>query len=145
MPHTYNLNYLHCVFSTKRRLPLITDRENVWLTVRKVASAEKIPLFAVGGMADHIHLLVSIPSTRSVSDIVRDLKCNSSLRIRKWNRVFSWQNGYASISVSPSAMPSVTAYIDRQELHHRNRSFEQEYTAILDRAGVRYDPSFLFD
>ena len=145
MPHTYNLNYLHCVFSTKRRLPLITDRENVWLTVRKVASAEKIPLFAVGGMADHIHLLVSISSTRSVSDIVRDLKCNSSLRIRKWNRVFSWQNGYASISVSPSAMPSVTAYIDRQELHHRNRSFEQEYTAILDRAGVRYDPSFLFD
>src|ERR1035438_4920632 len=125
MAHTYNLNYVHCVFSTKRRLPLITDPEKVWDTIRKVASAGKITLFAVGGMADHIHLLVSIPATRTVSEVVRDLKCNSSLRIRKWSRLFSWQNGYASISVSPSAISSVRAYIDRQELHHRSRSFEQ--------------------
>lgn len=145
MAHTYNINYVHCVFSTKHRLPLITDREKVWDTMRRVACAGKITLVAIGGMSDHIHLLVSIPSTRTVSDVVRDLKCNTSLRIRKWSRVFSWQNGYASISVSPSAICSVKAYIDRQELHHRSRTFEQEYTSILERAGVRYDPEFLFD
>jgi putative transposase len=145
MAHTYNLNYIHCVFSTKRRLPLITHPEKVWNTIRKVAAAEKIMLFAIGGMADHIHLLLSIPATRTVSEVVRRLKCNSSLRIRQWNRLFSWQNGYASISVSPSAISSVKAYVDRQELHHRSRSFEQEYTSILERAGVSYDPEFLFD
>jgi REP element-mobilizing transposase RayT len=145
MAHTYNLNYVHCVFSTKRRLPLITEPEKVWDTMRRVACVGKITLFAVGGMADHIHLLVAIPATRTVSAVVRDLKCNSSLRIRKWNRLFSWQNGYASISVSPSAIPSVKAYIDRQELHHRSRSFEQEYMSILERAGVSYDLEFLFD
>ena len=69
MAHTYNLNYIHCVFSTKRRLPLITDPEKVWNTMRKVAAAEKIQLFAVGGMPDHVHLLVSIPATRAVSDM----------------------------------------------------------------------------
>jgi REP element-mobilizing transposase RayT len=145
MAHTYSLNYVHCVFSTKRRLPLITDPEKVWDTMRKVACAERLDLFAVGGVADHIHLLVSIPATRTVSDVVRDLKCNSSLRIRKWNRLFSWQNGYASISVSPLAISSVKAYIARQELHHRSRSFEQEYTSILERAGITYDMQFLFD
>jgi REP element-mobilizing transposase RayT len=113
--------------------------------IRKVASAENINLLSVGGMVDHIHLLVSIPTTRTVADIVRDVKCNSSLRIRKWNRMFSWQTGYASISVSPSAISSVRAYIDRQEQHHRNRSFEQEYILILERAGVSYDPKLLFD
>jgi putative transposase len=94
MAHTYNVNYVHCAFSTKRRLPLITEPEKVWSTLRNVASCSRINLLAVGGTRDHIHLLMSIPSTRTVSDVVRDMKCNSSLRIRKWNRVFAWQDGY---------------------------------------------------
>lgn len=60
MAHTYKLNHIHCVFSTKRRLPLITAPETVWDTIRKVACAEKLNLLSVGGMADHIHLVVSI-------------------------------------------------------------------------------------
>jgi len=145
MAHTYNVNYVHCVFSTKRRLPLIPEPQKVWLTVGEVARASKIKLLAVGGTANHIHLLISIPSTRAVSDVVRELKCNSSLRIRKWNRVFSWQDGYFSASVSPSAVAGVRRYIERQREHHTKRSFEEEYTAILERAGVRYDPAYVFD
>ena len=145
MAHTYNLNYVHCVFSTKRRLPLIPDPAKAWATIREVARASKIKVLAVGGTANHVHLLTSIPSTRSVSEVVRELKCNSSLRIRKWNRVFSWQDGYASISVSPSAIASVERYIDRQEAHHAKRSFEEEYTSMLERAGVTYDPKYVFD
>jgi putative transposase len=145
MAHTYNLNYIHCVFSTKRRLPLIPEPPKVWLTVREVARMSKIKLLAVGGTTNHIHLLVSIPSTRSVSDVIRDLKSNSSLRIRKWNRVFSWQDGYWAVSVSPSAIASVQRYIERQEAHHATQTFEEEYTAILERAGVKYDPAYVFD
>jgi REP element-mobilizing transposase RayT len=145
MAHTYNLNYIHCVFSTKRRLPLIPEPEKVWSTLREVARSSKIKLLAVGGTANHIHLLVSIPSTRSVSEVVRELKCNSSLRIRKTNWVFSWQDGYFGVSVSPSAIPAVQQYIEHQPIHHGKRSFEEEYTAILKRAGVKYDPAYMFD
>ncbi len=145
MAHTYNVNYVHCVFSTKRRLPLIPEPEKAWTTMRQVACASKIDLLAVGGTANHIHLLISIPSTRTVSAVVRELKCNSSLRIQKSNRVFSWQDGYGSISVSPSAISSVRRYIDRQPQHHATRSFEDEYKSILERAGVKYDPAYVFD
>jgi REP element-mobilizing transposase RayT len=145
MAHTYNANYVHCAFSTKRRLPLITEPEKVWSTLRNVARCSRINLLAVGGTADHVHLLMSIPSTRTVSDVVRDMKCNSSLRIRKWNRVFAWQDGYGSISVSPSAIASLTRYIGRQEAQHATRSFEDEYRSMLARAGVKYDPEYVFD
>jgi REP element-mobilizing transposase RayT len=145
MAHTYNLNYVHCVFSTKGRLPLMPEPEKIWSTVREVARSSKIKLLAVGGTANHIHLLVSIPSTRAVSEVVRELKCNSSLRIRKNNRVFSWQDGYFGVSVSPSAVEAVQRYIEHQPKHHATRSFEEEYTAILERAGVKYDPAHLLD
>lgn len=72
MAHTYNLNYIHSVFSTKRRLPLISEPEKVWSTLRDVARTSKIKLLGVGGTADHVHLLVSIPSTRSVSEVIRN-------------------------------------------------------------------------
>jgi len=145
MAHTYNVNYIHCVFSTKHRLPLIHEPARAWATIREVARASKIKVLAVGGTANHVHLLISVPSTRSVSEVVRELKCNSSLRIRKSNRLFSWQNGYESISVSPSAIKAVQRYIDCQEAHHAKRSFEEEYTAILEHVGVKYDPEYVFD
>lgn len=145
MAHTYNLNYVHCVFSTKHRMPLIPEPEKVWSTLRDVARLSKIKLLAVGGTANHVHLLVSIPSTRAVSEVIRELKCNSSLRVRKWNRLFSWQDGYGSMSVSPSAITAVRRYIERQAQHHAKRSFEEEYTSILRRAGVKYDPEYVFD
>ena len=145
MAHTYNVNYVHCVFSTKRRLPLIPQPEKIWTTLREVARMSKIKVLAVGGTADHVHLLISIPSTRTVSEVVRDLKCNSSLRIRKWNRVFSWQDGYGAMSVSPSAIASVMRYIANQQTYHATRSFEEEYTSILERAGVKFDPEYVFD
>jgi REP-associated tyrosine transposase len=145
MAHTYNLNYIHCVFSTKHRMPLIPEPEKAWSTLREVARMSKIKMLAVGGTSNHIHLLLAVPSTRAVSEVIRELKCNSSLRIRKWNRLFSWQDGYGSMSVSPSAIASVQRYIERQPEHHATRSFEEEYTLILKRAGVKYPPEYVFD
>ena len=145
MAHTYNLNYIHCVFSTKRRLPLIPEPDKVWSTVREIARRSKIKLLSVGGTSNHVHLLISVPSTRAVSEVIRELKCNSSLRIRKWNRVFSWQDGYGAMSVSPSAIAAVRRYIERQPEHHATWSLEEEYASILERAGVKYDLEYLFD
>jgi len=145
MAHTYNLTYIHVVFSTKHRMPLIPEPDKVWTTLREVARMSKIKVLAVGETVNHVHLLVSVPSTRAVSEVIRELKCNSSLRIRKWNRLFSWQDGYGSMSVSPSAIGSVQRYIERQPEHHARRSFEEEYTSILERAGVKYDPEYVFD
>ena len=145
MAHTYNVNYIHSVFSTKRRLPLITEPEKIWSTVQAVGRASRINLLAVGGTVNHIHLLISVPSTRTVAEILRDIKCNSSLRIRRSNRLFAWQDGYGAISVSPSAIASVMRYIANQQAHHATQSFEDEYKAILERAGVKYDPEYVFD
>lgn len=145
MAHTYNLNYVHCVFSTKRRMPLIPDPHKVWSTIQETARMAKVKVLEVGGTANHVHLLISVPSTRAVSEVVRELKCNSSLRIRKWNRVFAWQDGYYSVSVSPSAIGAVKSYITHQDIHHAARSFEDECVSILERAGMKYDREYVFD
>ncbi len=145
MAHTYHLNLIHCVFSTKGRLPLIQNPLQLWATLRAVARNSKINIRAIGGTANHVHLLLDMPKTQAIADVMRDLKANSSARLRKANPGFAWQDGYSAISVSPTAVNSVTRYIQQQEAHHRRWSFEQEYVATLDRAGVSYDSEYVFD
>jgi putative transposase len=76
---------------------------------------------------------------------MRELKANSSRLLREKWRLFRWQDGYGSISVSPSTIPNVTRYIERQPEHHKKHSFEAEYVSILERAGLSLDPQYLFD
>ena len=145
MAHTYSLNLVHCVFSTKGRLPLIRDRAHLWTTLRNVGRNAQINVVAIGGTSNHVHLLIEVPKTRTIADIMRELKANSSARLRRSMPMFAWQDGYGAISVSPTAVKAVARYIERQEEHHRSRTFEQEYVNILDRAGVKYDPEYLLD
>jgi REP element-mobilizing transposase RayT len=145
MANTYDINLVHCIFGAKGRLPLIREPENLWKLLRAVARNAQIEILAVGGTRNHVHLLLKLSKTRTLADAMRELKANSSLRIRKQSPAFAWQDGYGAISVSPSAIHAVTQYIAHQEEHHRNKSFEEEYVAILDRAGVRYDPHYVLD
>ncbi len=145
MAHTYTINLAHCVFSTKGRLPLIREPEKVWSVLRAVACNSEINVHAIGGTTNHVHLLLEIPKTRAIADVIRELKANSSLRLRKQSPAFAWQDGYGAISVSPSAAGAVTRYIANQHQHHRNASFEEEYVSILERAGVKYDPQYVLD
>jgi REP element-mobilizing transposase RayT len=126
-------------------MPLMAEPKKFWATIRAVSLDSKIRVKAIGGTTDHVHTLIEVPKTRSVADVVREIKANSSARIRKSKPIFAWQKGYGAISVSPSAVAAVTRYINRQPEHHRKTTFEQEYLAILDRAGVKYDPKFVFD
>lgn len=145
MAHTYALNFVHCVFSTKGRLPLIDDPSKAWHVLRTVARRSQINVLAVGGTRNHVHLLLEMPKTRNLADVMREIKANSSARLRRSWRSFTWQDGYGAISVSPTAVAAVKRYINEQASHHSTRSFEQEFVAILDRAGLRYDPQYVLD
>jgi REP element-mobilizing transposase RayT len=116
-----------------------------WRTLRAVARQASLRILAVGGTENHVHLLVEIPKTQTVAGVVRELKANSSRLLRQNWRLFRWQDGYGSISVSPSTIESVVRYIERQAEHHSRRSFEDEYIAILSRAGVKYELEYVFD
>ena len=142
-----SLHY-HIIFGTKDRIPFIHDswisrlHEYIGGTVRGL---DGIPQ-AVGGVADHVHLLVGLKATHCLSDFVRDLKKSSTSWVRDEiprSEKFSWQNGYAAFSVSASSRDTVKQYISNQAEHHRVRSFREEYILMLEKAGVAYDVRYL--
>jgi REP element-mobilizing transposase RayT len=139
MSRSYVLNYVHCVFSTKGRAQLIRDPEPLWAYFRGIARNRGFDIMAVGGTDNHVHALLSVPAGLHLVDIVRDLKANSSRFMKTNVPGFSWQDGYAAVSVSPSQVETVKRYISRQLEHHSRQTFDEEFLALLDKAGVRYD------
>ena len=147
MASTYLSLHYHLVFGTKDRMPIIDSswrprlHEYLGGTVRGL---DGIPE-AVGGVADHVHLLVGLKSTHCLADFVRDLKKAATNWVRETlhEDKFAWQNGYAAFSVSATSRQSVREYIARQDEHHRTKTFREEWIAMLDRAGIEYDPRFL--
>jgi REP element-mobilizing transposase RayT len=143
MPHTYASNFVHCVFSTKERRPLISaDRiAGLHTYLGGVARGEGFSLIAAGGTANHAHLLFELPPPCSLAHAVQKLKGSSS----RWMGVgFSWQQGYGAFSVSPSQLEVVKGYIKNQEEHHRKRDFEQEFLTLLRNCGIEYDERYVF-
>lgn len=101
---------------------------------------------AIGGTADHVHLLVGTKSSHRLDYFLRDLKADSSEWIHReiGKRAFAWQKGYGVFSVSPSNLEAVRKYIANQEAHHRRHSFQEEYLKILRSSGVEYDDRYLW-
>ena len=144
MSHTYAHNLVHCVFSTKDRLNLIRNPEELWRYVAGLAHAKNIHVVAAGGTSNHLHLLILLPQTMTLSKAMQELKANTSRWLRETSSKFQWQEGYGAFSVSQSQRATVAEYIANQAEHHRTRSFEQEFTAMLQRSGIQYDPRFVF-
>ena len=145
MPRSYAKNLVHCVYGTKNCVNLIRDPQRVWHLTREIARNIDIDIIAIGGVTNHVHLLMTLPPSRAMANIVRDLKANSSQILRQEDRRFRWQDGYATISVSPSAVRTVVGYIEQQAEHHRARSFQDEYIAMLERAGIAYDAKYVWE
>ncbi len=146
--HSFNNCLVHCVWSTKNREPFLTAdmRERLWPYLGGIARENGMTALAIGGVADHVHLLLSLPATISVAKAMQLLKGNSS----KWLhetfpqlRGCGWQEGYAAFSIGVSGIDETQAYIRGQEEHHRTRSFRDEVEAFLRRHGMDYDASML--
>jgi REP element-mobilizing transposase RayT len=147
MAHTFTKNHLHAVFSTKRRMRLITPdmKERLWQYMTGIAENIDLVTVAVGGMDDHLHMLFHLPPTLALCDALRLLKTNSSSWMSEHKHGFSWQEGYGAFAVSASNVPKVVKYIHDQEIHHRKMSFEDEYLGLLKKHGIDFDPRFVFD
>jgi REP element-mobilizing transposase RayT len=143
MSHTYASNFIHCVFSTKDRRQLIPAERTVALFayLGGIADGEGFSLIAAGGTGNHVHLLFTLPASCPLANAVQKLKGSSS---RWMGHGFSWQEGYGAFSVSPSQIPVVEKYIRSQEEHHRERSYEEEFVALVKRSGVEYDERYVF-
>jgi len=143
MAHTYTSIFIHCIFSTKDRKPLIPPNRmsELYDYLGRIAKAEGFTLVAAGGTTNHVHLLVILPATHSLAHALQKLKGSSS---RWMGAGFAWQEGYGAFSVSPSQVPAVKRYIADQEQHHRKRSFEEEFTAVLRSCGIKFDTRYVF-
>ena len=149
MAHSYTSSLYHCVFSTKDRRPLITPplQERLWPYLGGVARENKFKAICVGGVEDHVHLLLSLPSTLAIAKAIQLVKGGSS----KWihdnfpdMRQFAWQEGYGAFTVGAPQRPGVREYIARQAEHHQTRTFQEEYLDLLRRSGVEYDERYLW-
>jgi putative transposase len=119
-------------------------RERLFAYLFGIAKNLGIEILALGGTANHVHLLMALPAKQSLSFAVRDLKANSSRWMSESCPKFSWQEGFGAFSVSSSQAPAVKMYIRNQVEHHRKRNFEEEFLLLLKKSGVDYDPRYVF-
>ena len=150
MPQSLSRVILHIIFSTKDREPLlgldIRPRMHAYLaTVCRDLGAEVV---RVGGVADHVHIVTTLPRTVSQAQLIEQVKKVSSKWIKTLDaryRSFFWQRGYGAFSVSPSQLEAVLEYVDTQQEHHRTRTFQEEYLELLGRHGVDFDERYVWD
>ena len=140
MSETYTSLLVHCVFSTHERRPLISKemQPKLWAYMGGIARAYKMKALTIGGIEDHVHLLLSLPSTITVSKAIQVIKANSS----KWmnehpgQRTFAWQRSYGAFTIGVSQVPDTIRYIDNQERHHAKMGLDEELKMILKRHGI---------
>jgi len=150
MANTFTQIYVHIVFSVKGRQNFIQKswKDELHKYICGIVNGKDQKVYAIGGMADHIHLLVSIKPTISISDLVRDIKANSSKWINEKQYVvgkFQWQEGFGAFSYGQSQLDIVITYINNQEQHHEQKTFKDEYMELLQRFNIIYDEKYLFE
>jgi putative transposase len=102
----------------------------------------------VGGVADHVHIVTTLPRTLSQAELVEQIKKTSSKWMKALSgqyRGFSWQRGYGAFSVSPSQLRAVVQYVEAQQEHHRTRTFQEEYRELLRKHGLDFDERYVWD
>jgi REP element-mobilizing transposase RayT len=143
-------NYVHIIFGTKHRQPLIkTDIEKeLYAYLGSICKRLESPPIKIGGYTDHIHILCRLSKKIALIKLVEELKSHSSKWMKTKSdelRQFYWQSGYGAFSVNPSEVDVVIRYISNQKEHHRKKSFQQEYKAFLKKYNVEYDEQYVWD
>ncbi len=150
MGNTYTQIHIQVVFAVRYRAALLAPewRENLFKYMTAIIKEDGHKPLAVGGVDNHVHILLGFRPTQSLSDFVLKLKRNTSEWINKegfTRNVFRWQGGFGAFSYSKSQIPRVIRYIMNQEAHHAKQSFRDEYVGILEKNGVEYDERYLLD
>jgi putative transposase len=150
MPQSYTCLHYHLVFSTKNRVPAIASnlQPHLWKYLGGIVRGEGGIPIQIGGIADHVHLLVTLRQQPGVADFLRHLKAVSSGWVHDnfpEATDFWWQTGYGAFTVSHSAVDSVKAYIANQEEHHKTRTFQDEFRTLLIKHGIEFDEQYLWD
>jgi putative transposase len=145
---TYISNLVHFVWGTADREPLIRNswRDQLHGYIGGILKNKKVTMLAAGGIADHVHVLASLPATVTLSEIASAMKSNSSRWIHEnadQSKGFDWQAGYGAFSVSKSSEQRVKAYIQNQQEHHRQRTFSEEFKELLDKHGIPFEERYL--
>jgi putative transposase len=150
MPQSLARLHVHLVFSTKQRVPFLSDtvRDSLHRYMAVVLQDLGCPATLINSVEDHVHVLFELSRTVAVSAVVEDVKRSSS----KWIKTqgaefadFAWQAGYGAFAVSESNVMSVREYIVGQREHHRKRTFQDEYRAFLERHGIAFDERYVWD
>lgn len=149
MPQSLSLVIVHLVFSTKDRAALIPTemQPRLHAYLAEVARGLGCHAYRVGGVADHVHLALTLPRTVT-QDLVKELKTASNHWLGKQDAVyedFAWQRGYGIFSVGKSQLAALERYIDNQEAHHQRRTFQNEFRDLLERYGVSWDEAYVWD
>jgi len=148
MPSTHLSLHVHIVFSTKNREPIILPvwRDRLHAYIGGILRTLQAIPDSVGGVEDHIHLLVGIRANHAVADLVREIKSLSSRWIHEelGQTRFAWQEGYGAFTISSSEIAALQKYISKQEEHHRARTFQDEYLDFLARQNIGFDEKYLW-
>jgi putative transposase len=150
MPQSLSKVILYIIFSTKNREPWLESkvRPRMHAYLATICRDLGRELVRVGGVADHVHIITTLPRTLSQAEIVETLKTNSSKWIKaldaQYHGFFS-QRSYGAFSVSPSHLDGMLQYIETQQEHHRTRAFQEEYRELLRKHGVQFDERYVWD
>jgi REP element-mobilizing transposase RayT len=146
--HSFVSCLLHVVFSTKERRRFITPtlQEQLWPYLGGIARNNKMKAAKIGGVQDHVHILLSLPATLDIAKAVQLLKGSSSKWVHETfpdQRTFEWQKGYGAFSIGISGVADTVAYIESQAEHHKRISFQEELASILRKHGIEFEPAML--
>jgi REP element-mobilizing transposase RayT len=150
MPNTFTQLYIQIVFTVKGRENLIGNKweDELHKYICGIVNGNKQKVYAINGMPDHIHILLSIKPDIALSDLMRDIKASSSKWINEKKLVvgkFQWQEGFGAFSYSQSQIDNVINYIKNQKEHHLKKSFKEEYIAMLKKFEIEYNEKYLFE
>ena len=150
MPGTYSQILFHFAFSTKKRTPTITSdlQPRLYEYIGGIVRGERGVLYEIGGMPDHVHLLIRWRTDQTVATLMRNLKSHSSRWVHQTfpeKNGFQWQEGYGVFSVSQSQSEKVADDIRRQAEHHRKRTFQDEFLELLKTHGIAFDERYVWD
>ena len=149
MANTFTQIHIHAVFAVQNRISLINKswQDRLYKYIIAIIQKHGHKVLSIGGMPDHIHILFGFRPTQALSELIQEVKRDSSEWINKEKLVrgrFSWQEGYGAFSYSKSHISKVANYIETQEKHHKKRSFLEEYKKILKDFDLEYDEQYIF-